>query len=77
MRAGGGQEVMQEASSLGQAANLAEHRSRQGSRAAHKLAQVDGSQTAQGEKAEEGAQGTAFSMVRLASAQVGRKRAHR
>jgi hypothetical protein len=43
---------MQDASSLGQAANLAEHRSRQGARAAHKLAQVDGSQTAQGEKAE-------------------------
>jgi hypothetical protein len=38
---------MQEASSLGQAADLAEHRSRQGSRDAQKLAQLDGSQTAQ------------------------------
>jgi hypothetical protein len=68
MRAGGGQEVMQEASSLGQAANFAEHRRRQGSRAAHKLAHVDGSQTAPGEKAEERAQRTACSMVRRASA---------
>lgn len=58
---------MQDASSLGPAANLAEHRSRQGARDAHTLAHVDGSQTAQGEKAEEKAQGTACSMVRLAS----------
>ena len=77
MREGGGQEIMQDASSLGQAANLAEHRGRQGSRDAHKLAHVEDSQTAQGKKAEERAQDTAFSMVRLASAQVGRKRALR
>ena len=68
MREGGGQEIMQDASSLGQAANLAEHRSRQGARDAPKLAHVEDSQTAQGKKAEERAQDTAFSMVRLASA---------
>jgi len=77
MRAGGGQEVMQDASRLGQAANLAEHRRRQGARDASKLAPVEGSQTAPGAQAEERAQGTAWSMVRLASAPVGRKRAHR
>jgi hypothetical protein len=59
---------MQDASSLGQAANFAEHRSRQGARAAHKLAYVDDSQTVPGEKAEKRAQRTALSMVHLASA---------
>jgi hypothetical protein len=68
---------MQETSGLEQAANLGEHRSRQGARDAHKLAQVDGSPTAQGEKEAERAQGTASRMVRLASAQVGCKRARR
>ena len=68
---------MQDASSLGQAVHLAEHRGRQGSCDAHKLASVEDSQTAQGAMAEKRAQDTAFSMVRLASAQVGRKRALR
>jgi len=76
-RAGGGQEGRQEASSLGQAAHCAAHRSRPGARAAHKLAHVDGSQTAPGEKAEERAQRTAGSRVRRASAEVGRQRALR
>src|SRR5262252_2122833 len=68
---------MQEASSLQQVANLVEHRRRPGSRDAQTLAHVEDSQTAQGEKAEERAQETACSMVHLASAQVGRKRARR
>src|SRR5215472_2779376 len=68
---------MHDTSGLGQAANLGEHRNRQGARAAHKPAHVDSSQTAQGEKEEERAQGTASRMMRLASAQVGRKRALR
>jgi hypothetical protein len=38
MREGGGQEVMQEISGLGQVANFGEHRSRQGARDAHTLA---------------------------------------
>src|SRR5262249_1199616 len=73
----GGREVRQDTSGLGQAANCGEPCSRQGSRAAHELAHVDGSQAAPGEKEEERAQGTASCMVRLASAQVGRKRALR
>src|SRR5215813_59453 len=68
---------MQDASSLGQAANLTKHCSRPGSRDAYKLAHIEDSQTAQGEKAEERTQRTACSIVRLASAQVGWKRALR
>src|SRR5215831_15008023 len=55
------------------------HSSRQGVRDAYTLARADGSQTGQGapkgEEEEKSAQGTASRMVRLASAQVGRKRA--
>src|SRR5215831_8814464 len=55
------------------------HSSRQGVRDAYTLARADGSQTGQGapkgEEEEKSAQGTASRMVRLGSAQVGRKRA--
>ena len=68
---------MQDASSLGQAPDLTKHCSRPGSRDAYKLAHIEDSQTAQGEKAEERTQRTACSIVRLASAQVGWKRALR
>src|SRR5215510_9584461 len=55
------------------------HSSRHGARDSYKLARADGSQTGQrapkGEEEEKSAQGTASRMVRLGSAQVGRKRA--
>jgi hypothetical protein len=80
MRKRGGQEAMQKRQQAwDRRPSPGQHSSRQGARDSYKLARADGSQTGQGapkgEEEEKRAQGTASRMGRLASDQVGRKRA--